>query len=56
MFYVLDSFCGQLWLAQDSPDIVPFGEIAEDTFPDILIIYLTHRKSMCVTFCGLSTH
>ena len=37
LFYVCDSFCGQLRLPQYSPEIVPSGEIAEDAVPDVLV-------------------
>ena len=37
LFYVLDSFCGQLWLVQDGTEIVLSDEIAEDVVLDILL-------------------
>ena len=43
LFYVLDSFSGQLWLTQDSLEIVPSGEIAEDVVPDIFVCNISEE-------------
>lgn len=54
MFYVLGSFCSQLWLAQDSPEIIPSGEIAEDAVPDVLL-YQKMEDYMCNSLSSFFT-
>ena len=43
LFYVLDSFCGQVWLARDSPEIVSYREITENAVPNILVYHTSEE-------------
>ena len=54
LFYVLDSFSGQLWPAQDGPEIVPSGEIAEDAVPDLLVYHKT-KEYVCNSLLSFPT-